>query len=300
MAVVDDRACSAAYALAAACDMVYVSRTACVGSVGVVAYHEDRSAADSMAGVRIEYVYAGKHKIDANPHEPLTDQARVAVQAEVDRLYDLFAETVAACRGLSVDAVRATEAGIYFGADAITAGLADRIGTISDAIAGLTEPGGMLDPPDLDDPEPVPDTPDESGQPIKAEAQEITIASEPPVAGLVSEAADIVEACAAAGVADLAATHIRAGRPLAEVLALLAPAADIRVACAAAGMDDLAGEYIRRGVPIAVVREQLLAARAAEGPTRIESHVLPTSVTTAKLPPAASIYAAYNQQRQAK
>ena len=45
---------------------------------------------------------------------------------------------------------------------------------------------------------------------------------------------------------------------------------------------------------------ELLAARAAEGPTRIESHVLPTSVTTAKLPTAASIYAAYNQQRQAK
>ena len=46
-----------------------------------VAYHEDRSAADRAAGVSVEFVYAGAHKIDGNPHGPLTDQARAAVQA---------------------------------------------------------------------------------------------------------------------------------------------------------------------------------------------------------------------------
>lgn len=294
-AVIDDRACSAAYAIASACDEIVLSRTACVGSVGVVAYHEDRSGADRMAGVVIEYVYAGAHKIDGNPHGPLTDQARAAVQAEVGRLYEMFVETVARNRGLSVEAVQATEASVYFGADAVAAGLADRVGTLADVLAGLPERIAAVTP----DAEMQPDATavqasvaDAAADPLP-EAVAGTVEQTAGPAEIVESAAAIVEACVAAGVPALAAEHLRAGRPLAEVLASLADAPAIRAACVAAGAPSLAAEYVAKGTPIAVVRQQLIDARAEEGPAaRISSHVLPVATSARALPTTAAIYAA--------
>lgn len=301
-AVVDDRACSAAYAIASACDEVVVSRTACAGSVGVVAYHEDRSAADRAAGVSIEYIYAGAHKIDGNPHGPLTDQAREAVQTEVSRLYGMFVETVARNRDMTAEAVQATEAAVYFGADAVAAGLADRVGTLADVLFGLPEriAAAAVMPDAIEEPE----QPDEAAA-VQASAADAAADPLPEIiAGAVEQtagpaeiaeaAAAILDACAAAGVPTLAAEHLRAGRTLAEVQALLSEAEEIRIACAAAGMPDLAADYIGRGTPLAVVRRQLIDARAAEGPTQINSHVLPVQAAAGgkRLRPAADYFAA--------
>ncbi len=51
-------------------------------------------------------MFAGNHKNDFSPHGPLTPQASTALQAEVDRLYAIFATQVTAMRWLDVDAVR--------------------------------------------------------------------------------------------------------------------------------------------------------------------------------------------------
>ena len=114
-AVANDRAFSAAYALAAAADEVFVTRTGGVGSIGVIAMHADQSRKDEQDGYRFTAIYAGQHKNDFSPHAPLSDDARAALQAEVDRLYGIFTESVATHRGLTVEAVRGTEARLYFG-----------------------------------------------------------------------------------------------------------------------------------------------------------------------------------------
>ncbi|WP_297529809.1 S49 family peptidase, partial [Thiohalobacter sp.] len=143
-AVANDQAFSAAYALAAASNEVFVTRTGGVGSIGVIAMHADQSRKDEQDGYRFTAIYAGSHKNDFSPHAPLSDDARAALQAEVDRLYGIFTESVAAHRGLTVEAVRKTEARLYFGGDAVAAGLADRIGTLRDAVAAMR---AELDPP---------------------------------------------------------------------------------------------------------------------------------------------------------
>ena len=89
---------------------VYVTRTGEVGSVGVVAVHLDESGADAMAGLKWTLIHAGARKTDGNPHEPLSPRATADIQADVDHLYDHLVALVAANRGLSADAVRATEA----------------------------------------------------------------------------------------------------------------------------------------------------------------------------------------------
>jgi len=136
-AVANESALSAAYAIASTADRVYVTRTGEVGSIGVVAVHIDESGADAKAGLAWTFVFAGDRKVDANAHEPLSERARAAIQADVDRLYAEFCALVAANRGLTSEAMRGTNAAIYRGDLAIRAGLADRLGTLDLAIAEM-------------------------------------------------------------------------------------------------------------------------------------------------------------------
>ena len=134
-AVAADSAFSAAYAIGCAASRLLVSRTGGVGSIGVIAMHVDQTARDAQQGYRYTPVTAGDHKNDFSPHEKLGPEAHARLQAEVDRLYSMFVDHVAAMRKLDADAVRATEAGIYFGMDAVTAGLADAVGSLDAVLA---------------------------------------------------------------------------------------------------------------------------------------------------------------------
>jgi len=137
-AVANELALSAAYAIASAAARLYVTRTGELGSIGVVAVHVDEGGADAKAGLAWSFVFAGDQKIDGNAHEPLSARARAAIQADVDRLYADFCGLVAANRGLTAEAVRATNAAVYRGELAVRAGLADRVGTLDAAIADMT------------------------------------------------------------------------------------------------------------------------------------------------------------------
>ncbi len=136
--VASESALSAAYAIASTADRLYVTRTAEVGSVGVVAVHIDESVADAMAGLKWTLIHAGAKKIDGNPHEPLSGTSYADIQADVDALHAEFVRLVAKNRGLAAEAVRATEAGIYRGLSGVEIGFADRVGTLDRALADLT------------------------------------------------------------------------------------------------------------------------------------------------------------------
>jgi ClpP class serine protease len=145
-AVASESALSAAFAIASVADRLYVTRTAEVGSIGVVAIHVDESIADVMAGLKWTLVHAGDRKIEGNAHEPLSDTALSAIQADVDALHADLVTLVARHRNMSPDAVHATQAAIYRGQRGIDAGFADQVGTVGHALADLTR---MLDPPRL-------------------------------------------------------------------------------------------------------------------------------------------------------
>jgi signal peptide peptidase SppA len=136
-AAANDDCLSAAYCIASATQRIFATRTAALGSIGVVALHCDQSGFDADEGLKYEYVFAGAHKIDGNPHEPLAADARSQLQAEVDRLHVIFAEHVAAGRGLSLDTVMATEAAVFYGEKAVAMGLADDLGNANDALAAM-------------------------------------------------------------------------------------------------------------------------------------------------------------------
>lgn len=136
-AIVDESAYSAGYAIASAADEIILPRMGGVGSVGVIAAHVDKSAMLANAGIKVTPIYAGARKADGLPDAPLTDGALARIQAEVDRAYDMFLQTVARNRGMSVDAVRATEADVFRGQDAVNIGFADKVMTAKDALRDI-------------------------------------------------------------------------------------------------------------------------------------------------------------------
>ncbi len=125
---------SAGYLIASAIGNVSMSRTSGVGSVGVIAKHLDVSARNEQMGVKVTTVYAGAHKNDLSPHEPLSDQSLNFLNDMVQGYYGQFVDAVARYRGISADAVRSTEAGVFMGQQGVDVGFADRIETPQAAI----------------------------------------------------------------------------------------------------------------------------------------------------------------------
>jgi signal peptide peptidase SppA len=136
-AIANESMFSAAYALGSAADKIFVTRTGGVGSIGVICLHVDQSGMDAQDGLKFTPIYAGDHKNDFTPHEPLADDVKNEMQAEVDRLYGMFVDTVARNRGLSTQRVKDTQAALFWGPDAVKSGLADSAGNIGDALGAL-------------------------------------------------------------------------------------------------------------------------------------------------------------------
>jgi capsid assembly protease len=137
IAIADEAAFSAAYAIASAADEIYLPSTAQVGSIGVIAIHVDQSGYDKNLGLRYTAIFAGNHKNDFNPHEPLKVDGKELLQAHVDKLYDMFTAIVARNRSMTQAAVVDTQAGFYMGAAAVEAGLADGILSVRDIMTKM-------------------------------------------------------------------------------------------------------------------------------------------------------------------
>jgi capsid assembly protease len=136
-AILNECAYSAGYALASCANRIIVPRTGGTGSIGVLCVHTDFSKALSGAGIKVTFIQSGARKSDGAPEKPLSDEALERFQADIDAMALMFFETVARNRGLTVDAVRAFEAGTFMGAAGVTQRLADDVMAPADAFRAL-------------------------------------------------------------------------------------------------------------------------------------------------------------------
>lgn len=134
-----DRSLSAGYSLASAASQVVVTASGRTGSIGVVTMHIDQSERLAKAGIKVTYIFAGKHKVDGNSEQPLPDDVKERIQGQIDKIYGVFTGLVATNRGLEEKDVRKTEALVYDADASVEHGLADRIGSFEDEIAGFAE-----------------------------------------------------------------------------------------------------------------------------------------------------------------
>ncbi|MFP3023736.1 MAG: S49 family peptidase, partial [Wolbachia sp.] len=134
IAIANDDAYSAAYAIASSAEKIFLTRTSGIGSIGVIASHIDQSEFDEKQGIKYTTIFAGRRKNDLNPHEPINSEGLESLREEIDRLYEMFVQLIARNRNLSTERIKSTEAGLYFGEKAIEIGLADGITTFSEFI----------------------------------------------------------------------------------------------------------------------------------------------------------------------
>jgi capsid assembly protease len=140
VALANDLAASAAYWIASQADEIIATPEALVGSIGVFTYHVDYSQMMAEAGIKITYIHAGKYKVEGNPNEPLSDEARDHIQSQVESDYNLFVADVAKGRKVSTATVRSDfgQGRVLTAADAKAAGMIDRVATADETIRRLT------------------------------------------------------------------------------------------------------------------------------------------------------------------
>lgn len=126
--------CSAAYALASCADEITLHDLGYAGSIGTISMHADFSGSLAQEGIKVTLFMAGAHKADGNPFEALPEEVAKDIQAMVEIANSRFIAHVANARRLSEDAVRAQQARIYRGEDAVTAGLADKVMSWQDSM----------------------------------------------------------------------------------------------------------------------------------------------------------------------
>ncbi|EHD14098.1 hypothetical protein CIN_09620 [Commensalibacter intestini A911] len=133
IAICDDSAYSAAYAIASAANVVTVPRAGGVGSIGVITMHTDVTKALDQEGIKITTITYGAYKGETAPTTSLSEGALGRIQADVDFLGELFVEQVARNRKLSAQKIRDMEAGTFLGPHGFDAGLADFVMSADEA-----------------------------------------------------------------------------------------------------------------------------------------------------------------------
>ncbi len=135
VAFTDSMCDSAAYWLAAGADEIVASQSASVGSIGVYMAYLDQRRAYELAGFETQLFKTGDFKGMGIPGTSLTEDQKLLLQDEVDKIFGWFTGHVTAHRNVSgPDTFQGQEFGA---ADALTRGLIDMVGSFDEAMQEL-------------------------------------------------------------------------------------------------------------------------------------------------------------------
>lgn len=144
---VSGQMCSAMAWLGTSAEKVHVSPHSQGGSIGAVLQRRDTSVRDSRSGVSTEE-YVSRQSPKKRP-DTSTEGGRSVIQAEVDKIGDLFVNAVARNRGTTCDDIEENygQGATMFGDDMINCGMADCLGSYESVLADLaaTKPRSVFD-----------------------------------------------------------------------------------------------------------------------------------------------------------
>ncbi len=129
---------SAAYWVPSQAGQVHISPSGEAGSIGVLAIHTDLSRMMREGGIDHTIIRSVPHKAEVNMFEPLTEEARAHLEGQVADAHDEFVRAVAAGRRTSLSRVNSDfgQGRTMSAQKAVAAGMADKISTLADTIAG--------------------------------------------------------------------------------------------------------------------------------------------------------------------
>jgi protease-4 len=120
------------------------------GSIGVISQFPNLSRIAQRLDFRMETVKSGALKDAGNPFRDMTPEDRAYWQGLIDRIYSQFLGAVVASRELPEAKVRRVADGrVITGADAVEAGLVDRIGNFYAAVDHAVEAAKLKGEPEL-------------------------------------------------------------------------------------------------------------------------------------------------------
>lgn len=129
VAYVDGISASAAYGISCIADEIVMSADSQTGSIGVLIQLYNDSKYLEKIGYERTFITAGANKVPWDAEGKFTESFISGLQEQVDTLYEGFTSHVATHRSLSVEAVKATEAGVFMAQQSVELGLADSIMT---------------------------------------------------------------------------------------------------------------------------------------------------------------------------
>lgn len=136
-----DYAASGGYYISCGADRIYAQPTTLTGSIGIFGMipNAQRLLNDKL-GVHVSTVYTCENGAMPGLLEPMSPQLRDAMQAYVERGYDLFTRRCAQGRNIPQDSIKVIGEGrVWDGSEALRIGLVDEIGGLDAAIAGIAK-----------------------------------------------------------------------------------------------------------------------------------------------------------------
>ncbi|MBK8267197.1 MAG: signal peptide peptidase SppA [Planctomycetes bacterium] len=136
VAFFQDVAASGGYYLACAADEIMAQRSTVTGSIGVIMQMVDVSGGMNKLGITSDAITSGKFKDTGSPFRKMRAEERALFQDMVNSFYNQFVDAVDAGRPKldREQVVKLADGRVYTAAQALAAGLVDRVGTIHDAI----------------------------------------------------------------------------------------------------------------------------------------------------------------------
>lgn len=135
IAVANTVMCSAALWLGAQATELVAAPGAEIGSIGVIGTHVDETAALDEYGLKVTYVRSNPGKALGQSAEAMEGDVLASWQDEIDRTQADFVQALSLGRGMSLADAQALATGhVWFGEEAVAAGLADRVATLGDVL----------------------------------------------------------------------------------------------------------------------------------------------------------------------
>lgn len=140
VAFANEMACSAAYAIASACDAIMTTETGITGSIGVYTLVVDMTKGLQKGGIEVTMVRAGERKARGGPYEKADTATLSKLEQWVDDTWQIFCDHVAIGRNLTSSEVRGLQGDWFAGKQALDLGLVDAVDSpeaIFEAVAKL-------------------------------------------------------------------------------------------------------------------------------------------------------------------
>jgi protease-4 len=141
-------AASGGYYVACASDRIFANPGSITGSIGVIVQLANISRLLEKVGVKSVTIKSGEHKDMGSMTKDLSPQDQKIFQGVLDDVHDQFIDVVAKSRRMDKEKVREISDGrIFTGRQAISLGLIDELGNLSDAVSCAAQMAGIKGKP---------------------------------------------------------------------------------------------------------------------------------------------------------